>query len=84
MKEEKELKREGAKLPAPTGYQTFRFLSEEAQSLIVRAFVGEFDGGPAPSIPESVKAEIAEWAYSQDDGLEDYVDNAKVKYDDKN
>lgn len=44
------------------GSTAFARLSEEAQDLIVRAFLGEFDESPPPETPESVKAEIADWA----------------------
>lgn len=40
----------------------FSRLSQEAQDLIVSAMVGEFDESGPPEIPESVKAEIADWA----------------------
>jgi len=45
-----------------TGATAFATLSKDAQDLIVRAFLGEFDESPPPEIPESVKAEIADWA----------------------
>ena len=44
------------------GSTAFARLSEEAQDLIVRAFLGEFDDSPPPEMPDSVKAEIADWA----------------------
>ena len=44
------------------GSAAFARLSEEAQDLIVRAFLGEFDDSPPPEMPDSVKAEIADWA----------------------
>jgi len=45
---------------------SFSKLSAEARKFIVNAMVGEYDNAP-PEIPESVKAEIAEWAYAPDD-----------------
>jgi hypothetical protein len=45
----------------------FSRLSQEAQDLIVRAIVGEFDEAGPPEIPDSVREEIAEWAAGPDE-----------------
>ena len=55
------------------GSTAFATLSKDAQDLIVRAFLGEFDESPPPEIPESVKAEIADWA------SKDEEENANVE-----
>ncbi len=49
--------------PIEAGTTTFSELSEEAQDLIVRAVLGEFEDGP-PEISEEVRDEIALWASS--------------------
>lgn len=51
---------------SPLGATSFCRLSEQAQDLIVRAAMGEFNDSPPPEIAESVKAEIAEWASEPD------------------
>lgn len=48
---------------SPLGATSFCRLSEQAQDLIVRAAMGD---APPPQIPESVKAEIAQWASEPD------------------
>jgi hypothetical protein len=49
------------------GSTAFASLGEEAQDLIVRAFLGEFNDSPPPEVSGRVKAEIADWA-SKDEG----------------
>ncbi len=46
----------------PEGETTFSELSQEAQDLIVSAFMGEFDETGPPEIPDDVKEEIRNWA----------------------
>jgi hypothetical protein len=43
----------------------FNKLSKEAQDLIVRASVGEFDDCEPPDISEEVKEEISRWGYGE-------------------
>lgn len=50
----------------PLGVTSFNRLSEQAQELIVRAVIGEFNDASPPEIPESVKAEIAQWVSEPD------------------
>ena len=51
---------------SPLGVTSFSRLSEQAQDLIVRAMMGEFDDAPPQDIPDEVKAEIAQWASEPD------------------
>lgn len=51
---------------SPLGATSFCRLSEQAQDLIVRAAMGEFNDSPPPEIPESVKGEIAQWVSEPD------------------
>lgn len=51
---------------SPLGVTPFSRLSEQAQDLIVRAAMGEFNDSPPSEIPESVQAEIAQWASEPD------------------
>lgn len=44
----------------------FEELSYEAQDMIVRALLGEFEDANPPEIPESVKLELAAWAATED------------------
>lgn len=44
----------------------FGQLSKEAQDLIVRSTLGEFDSSPPPKISAQTKAEIAQWAQSSE------------------
>lgn len=51
---------------SPLGATSFSRLSEQAQDLLVRAAMGEFNDSPPPEITDSVKAEIAQWASEPD------------------
>lgn len=51
---------------SPLGATSFCRLSDQAQDLIVRVAMGEFNDSPPPEIAESVKAEIAQWASKPD------------------
>jgi len=51
---------------SPLGATSFCRLSEQAQDLIARAAMGEFNDSPPPEITDSAKAEIAQWASEPD------------------
>ncbi len=55
-----------AETSAPAEDTEFAKLSDEAQDLIVRAAVGEFEDGP-PEIPDRIKEEIRQWAAKRED-----------------
>lgn len=55
-----------AERDALLGATLFCRLSEQAQDLIVRAAMGEFNDSPPPEITDSVKVEIAQWASEPD------------------
>lgn len=62
-----------ASADSPLGATSFCRLSEQAQDLIVRAVMGEFNDAPPPEISNPVKAEIAQWASEPD------AENAKAQ-----
>jgi len=64
---------------SPLGATSFSRLSEQAQDLIVRAAMGEFNDSPPPEIADSVKAEIAQWASEPDAENKPYTTNSDCR-----
>lgn len=50
--------------PSPAG-NSFAAMSEEAQEIVVGAFLGEYDQSGPPDIPERVRNEITAWANAE-------------------